>query len=182
MQTRSKSGIFKPKPIFSLHTQTISPIPPNPKAALLDHNCNLAMTTEYNALVKQNTWQRVPRPRDANIIRCHWIFRHKFHADGSLERYKARLVVNGNSQQVGVDCDETFSPVVKPATIRTVLSLAMGRGWQIRQLDVKNAFLHGHLNETVYMHQPPGFYNPSYPDHVCKLQKSLYGLKKAPRT
>ncbi|KAI3735041.1 hypothetical protein L6452_14528 [Arctium lappa] len=123
----------------------------------------------------------LPRPTDTNIIRCHWRFRHKFRSDGTLERYKARLVVNGRSQEVGIDCDETFSFVVKPTTIRTVLSLAMGRKWDIHQLDVKNAFLHGELNETVFMHQPPGFHNPSYPGYVCKLQKSLYGLKQAPR-
>ncbi|GJS64180.1 ribonuclease H-like domain-containing protein [Tanacetum coccineum] len=110
-----------------------------------------------------------------------WLYKHKYNADGSLSRYKARLVANGRSQQQGIDCDETFSPVVKPATIRTVLSLAVSRQWPIHQLDVKNAFLHGHLTETVYMHQPPGFTDSAHSDYVCLLQKLLYGLKQAPR-
>nr|GEV17050.1 ribonuclease H-like domain-containing protein [Tanacetum cinerariifolium] len=110
-----------------------------------------------------------------------WLFKHKFHADGTLSRYKDRLVANGSSQQLGIDCDETFSPVVKPATIRTILSLAVSRKWPIHQLDVKNAFLNGDLSKTVYMHQPPGFVYLRYPHHVCLLQKSLYGLKQAPR-
>lgn len=139
------------------------------------------MQTEYTALQDNETWELVPRPRDHPVIRCMWLFKHKFKSDGSLERYKARLVVNGNSQTVGVDCDETFSPVVKPATIRTVLSLAVSRSWPIHQLDVKNAFLHGELQETVFMHQPPGFYDKRFPNHVCRLKKSLYGLKQAPR-
>ncbi|GKB60374.1 ribonuclease H-like domain-containing protein [Tanacetum coccineum] len=91
------------------------------------------------------------------MVRSMWLFKHKFHADGTLSRYKARLVANGSSQQLGVDFDETFSPVVKPATIRTVLSLVVSRKWPIHQLDVKNAFLNGNLSKTVYMHQPPGF-------------------------
>ncbi|GKF05241.1 ribonuclease H-like domain-containing protein [Tanacetum coccineum] len=82
---------------------------------------------------------------------------HKFHADGTLSRYKARLVANDSSQQLGVDFDKTFSPVVKPATICTVLSLTVSRKWLIHQLDVKNAFLNGDLSEIVYMHQPHGF-------------------------
>ncbi|GJR85977.1 ribonuclease H-like domain-containing protein [Tanacetum coccineum] len=115
------------------------------------------------------------------MVRSMWLFKHKFHADGTLSRYKARLVANGSSQQLGVDFDETFSPVVKPATIRTVLSLGVFRQWPIHQLDVKNDFLNGDLSETVYMHQPPGFVNNRYPHHVCLLQRSLYGLKQAPR-
>jgi hypothetical protein len=93
----------------------------------------------------------------------------------------AMAVGNGAGQQVGIDCGETFSPVVKPATIRTVLSISLSKAWQIHQLDVKNAFLHGELKETVYMHQPLGFKDPNLPHHVCRLRKSLYGLKQAPR-
>ncbi|GKB40855.1 ribonuclease H-like domain-containing protein [Tanacetum coccineum] len=140
-----------------------------------------AMYDEYNALVKNGTWQLVPRPTCVNMVRSMWLFKHKFHADGTLSRYKARLVANGSSQQLGVDFDETFSLVVKPATIRTVLSLAVSRKWPIHQLDVKNAFLNGDLSETVYMHQPPGFVDARFPNHVCRLQRSLYGLKQAPR-
>ncbi|GKA27238.1 ribonuclease H-like domain-containing protein [Tanacetum coccineum] len=90
------------------------------------------------------------------------------------------MVTNGSSQQLGIDCDETFSPVVKPATIRTVLSLALSRHWFVHQLDVKNTFINGNLSKTVYMHQPPGFVDSWYPNHVCRLQRSLYGFKQAP--
>nr|GEX49969.1 ribonuclease H-like domain-containing protein [Tanacetum cinerariifolium] len=139
------------------------------------------MLDEYNALITNGMWVLVPRPQNVNVVRSMCLFKHKFNADGSLSRYKARLIANGRSQQQGIDYDETFSSVVKPATIRTVLSLAVSRAWPIHQLDVKNAFLHGHLSETVYMHQPPGFVDPTHPNHVCLLQKSLYGLKQAPR-
>ncbi|GJT63330.1 ribonuclease H-like domain-containing protein [Tanacetum coccineum] len=115
------------------------------------------------------------------MVRSMWLFKHKFHADGTLSRYKSRLVANGSSQQLGVDFDETFIPVVKPATIRTVLSLVVSRKWPIHQLDVKNAFLNGDLSETIYMNQPPGFVDARFPNHVCHLQRSLYGLKQAPR-
>ncbi|KAJ0836851.1 putative RNA-directed DNA polymerase [Helianthus annuus] len=184
MQTRFKSGIHKPRQHLSLNTETspsISPLPKSHLTALTDPNWKDAMVNEYKALLENNTWELVPRPSNAPVIRCTWLFKHKFHADGTLERHKARLVVNGKSQTVGIDCDETFSPVVKPTTIRTVLSLAVSNAWPIHQLDVKNAFLHGNLKETVYMFQPPGFTSTEHPKYVCKLQKSLYGLKQAPR-
>ncbi|GJV20114.1 ribonuclease H-like domain-containing protein [Tanacetum coccineum] len=123
------------------------------------------MCDEYKALIDNNTWVLVPRPPNVNIVRSMWVYKHKYNADGSLNRYKARLVANGRSQQQGIDCDETFSPVVKPATIRTILSLAVSRQWLIHQLDVKNAFLHGHLTETIYMHQPPGFTDSAHSDY-----------------
>lgn len=139
------------------------------------------MTEEFSALIDNKTWELVPRHPNMNIIRCMWIYKQKLKSDGTLERYKARLVGDGRTQQVGVDCSDTFSPVVKPATIRTVLTIALHHHWDISQLDVKNAFLHGNLHETVFMHQPPGFRDPNFPNHICRLKKSLYGLKQAPR-
>jgi hypothetical protein len=175
------TGHSKPRLPFNLHTSTIEPTPKTLSEALNSPIWNRAMNDEFTALIENKTWELVPRVPNMNIIRCMWIYKQKLKSDGSLERYKARLVGDGRSQQVGIDCDETFSPVVKPTTIRTVLSIALHHGWDISQLDVKNAFLHGTLNETVYMHQPPGFRNQNFPHHVCKLKKSLYGLKQAPR-
>nr|GEV68615.1 ribonuclease H-like domain-containing protein [Tanacetum cinerariifolium] len=134
------------------------------------------MYDEYNALVKNGTWLLVPRPSNVNLVRSTWLFKHKFHGDGTLSRYMARLDANSSNQQHGVDFDKTFSLVVKPATICTVLSLAVSRQWPIHQ------FINGDLSETVYMHQPPGFVDSHYPNHVCLSQRSLYGLKQAPRT
>jgi hypothetical protein len=139
------------------------------------------MLDEYNALMQNNTWCLVPRPAGVNLVSGKWVFRHKLNPDGSLARYKARWVVRGFSQQPGVDYGETFSPVVKPTTIRVVLSLATSQNWPLHQLDVKNAFLHGNLDEVVYCQQPSGFVDSSLPHHVCRLNKSLYGLKQAPR-
>ncbi|GKC67352.1 ribonuclease H-like domain-containing protein, partial [Tanacetum coccineum] len=167
IHTRSMSGITKLKIPFNFSASTtLSPIPQNPKDALSDTNWSHAMTDEFNALIDNNTWVLVPRTPDMHVIRSMWIFRHKMKSGSSFERYKARLVGDGRSQQLGVDCNETFSPVVKPATIQMVLSIALSKSWSIHQLDVKNAFLHGTLNEIVYMHQPFVFRDPHYPNHV----------------
>jgi hypothetical protein len=139
------------------------------------------MEEEYAALLANRTWDLVPRPPGSNVIIGKWIWTYKRWADGTLERYKACWVLRGFTQWPGVDYDETFSPVVKPATVRTVLSLALTRSWPVHQLDVKNAFLHGLLIETVYYSQPARFVDSSCPDMVCRLNRSLYGLKQAPR-
>nr|GEV40746.1 ribonuclease H-like domain-containing protein [Tanacetum cinerariifolium] len=128
-----------------------------------------AMYDEYNALVKNGTRLLVPRPAGVNMVLSMWLFKHKFHADGTLSRYKARLVANGSNQQLGVDFDETFSPVVKPATIRMVLSLDVTCKWSIHQLNVKNDFLNGDLSKTVYMHQPPSFVDARQGSQVSYL-------------
>ncbi|GJU68434.1 ribonuclease H-like domain-containing protein [Tanacetum coccineum] len=154
---------------MNCHVTTTSPLPHSHLHTVSDPNWKKAMVDEYNALISNGTWVFMPRPANVNVVNSMWLFRHKFNAYGSLSRYKARLVANGRSQQQGIDCDETFIPVVKPATIRTVLSLAVLQDWSIPQLDVKNAFLHGHLSETVYMHQPLGFVDTSHPDYYCNL-------------
>ncbi|GJX37518.1 ribonuclease H-like domain-containing protein [Tanacetum coccineum] len=119
MVTRAQVGTVKPNPRFQGHVSHISPLPKSPSIALFDPNWRDVMYDEYNALIKNSTWILVPKPPNVNVVRSMWLFQHKYHADGSLSRYKARLVANGPSQQFGVDCDETFSLVVKPATIRT---------------------------------------------------------------
>jgi hypothetical protein len=138
------------------------------------------MTDEFDALQRTNTWVLVPRPSGVNIDPSKWIFKTKQRPDGSVDKYKARLVARGFTQQLGIDYGDTFSPVVKPATVRLVLSLAVSRGWSLRQVDISNAFLHGFLSEDVYMQLPPGFEDARFPSHVCKLQKALYGLKQSP--
>ena len=135
------------------------------------------MEQEYQALLQNETWTLVPPPPRVNIIDSKWVFKVKKHADGSIERYKARLVAKGFKQRHGLDYEDTFSPVVKPTTIRFLLSLLVSRGWSLRQLDVQNAFLHGLLEEEVYMRQPPGFVDHAQPHHLCRLTKALYGLK-----
>jgi histone deacetylase 1/2 len=133
------------------------------------------------ALMKNGTWHLVPAQKGKNVISCKWVYKVKKKVDGSIDCYKARLVAKGLKQRYGIDYEDTFSPVVKAATIRLILSIVVSRGWSLRQLDVQNAFLHGILDEEVYMYQPPGYEVKGKKIFVCKLDKALYGLKQAPR-
>lgn len=139
-----------------------------------------AMKDEMNSHKVNGTWTLVPRPSKPKALTGRWVFRHKYHLDGSIKQYKARYVVKGYLQKPGIDYEETFAPVARHESIRLLLALAASDSMKIGQFDVKTAFLYGILKEEIYMEQPEGFIDESKPNHVCKLIKSLYGLKQAP--
>lgn len=154
------------------------------------------MNEELESLELNHTWEVTDLPPQRKAIGSKWLYKTKFNADGSLDKYKARLVILGNHQRPGEDYNQTFAPVAKMTTVRSLLAVAALQGWDIQQMDVKNAFLHGDLEEDVYIKLPLGYsaqgtriqvlsegesYSPAPTIQVCKLHKSLYGLKQAPR-
>lgn len=185
--TRLQQGITKPKirtdgtVRWCMAAISFAEEPATVDDALGDPKWVEAMNSEHQALLCNGTWRLVPRPKGKNIIGCKWVYKVKRNSDGSIDRYKARLVAKGYKQRYGIDYEDTFSRVVKAATIRLIMSIAVSRGWSLCQLDVQNAFLHGVLDEEVYMHQPPGYEGKSHHNFVCKLDKAIYGLKQAPR-
>ncbi len=140
-----------------------------------------AMQEEYESLIANGTWELTPIPKGRNPIGCKWVFRAKRDASGNVVRYKARLVAKGFAQVQGVDFHETFAPVAKFTTIRCILAIGAAMDLEIHQMDVKTAFLNGDLEEDIYMVQPEGFVHQGKENYVCKLKKSLYGLKQSPR-
>jgi len=138
------------------------------------------MQEEIQALEANNTWLIVPLPPHKKPIGCKWVYKVKFTADDTVERYKERLVAKGYNQMEGLNYQDTFSPVVK--MVKSVLSIDVASHWHIHQMDVYNAFLQGDLNEEVYMSLPEGFSSQGETSGmVCRLVKSLYGLKQASR-
>jgi transposase InsO family protein len=194
MITRSKTGSLKPKnfgdykvfystkhPLLALYSSLTVAEPSCFSDAVKSPSWREAMNQEFDALLKNHTWSLCPLPPGRHPVRTKWVYKLKHKPDGSIERYKARLVAKGFDQRSGIDYTDTFSPVIKPSTVRVVLAIAVHFNWPIRQLDISNAFLHGKLQEDVYMTQPQGFVHPEFPGHVCKLHKAIYGLKQAPR-
>ena len=155
-------------------------IPRNYKEAFKDKRWRDAVKVEVDALEVSRTWDVVDLPAGKKAIGSKWVFTIKYNADGTIERYKRRLVCCGNHQVEGEDYEETFAPVAKMDTVRTLLEVAAAKSLEVHQMDVHNAFLHGDLEEEVYMRMPPGFQSDD-PNKVCRLRKSLYGLKQAPR-
>ena len=139
------------------------------------------MRDEFNSLLKNETWELVPRPKNTNIVGCRWVYKAKRDSVGSLDKFKSRLVAKGFTQTEGVDYGEVFSPVARFPTIRTLLAFANVHDLEIHHMDVKTAFLNGKLDCDIFMEQPEGFVDVKHPDYVCKLKKGLYGLKQSAR-
>lgn len=154
--------------------------PRNYSEAMKDPRWKEAMAQELKALEANGTWTLEHLPPGKTPIGCKWVYKIKRQADGSIERFKARLVAKGFTQVEGLDFHETFAPVAKLVSVRCLLTVSLFKKWELHQLDVHNAFLHGDLEEEVYMQVPPG-YQCNQSGLVCRLQKSLYGLKQASR-
>jgi hypothetical protein len=140
-----------------------------------------SMVEEYDSIVKNSAWEIVPRPVDKLVVGSKWIYKVNQVDDGSLEKYKARFVARGFSQIEGIDYDDTFAPVARTSSIRSILALSAQMGWRINQMDVKTVFLNKIIEEEVYIEQPEGFETFDRDSHVCRLKRALYGLKQAPR-
>jgi hypothetical protein len=140
-----------------------------------------AIDEEMAALDANATWELIALPKDKKAIGCKWVYKIKHNANGFVSKYKARLVAKGYAQTYGIDYEETYSPVAKMTTVRTIIAMEATKGWSLHQMDVKNVFLHGDLQEELYMEQPLGYVDQTHPNLVYRLKKALYSLKQAPR-
>ncbi|GAA0175159.1 transmembrane signal receptor [Lithospermum erythrorhizon] len=138
------------------------------------------MEREIEALELNHTWKIINLPPDHRPIGCKWVYKVKRKSDGSLDKYKARLVVKGYNQVEGLDYYDSFFPVAKSVTVRLVLAIVAAKGWLLHQMNINNIFLHGFLDEEIYMTLPEGYKEEEKPK-VCKLTRSLYDLKQASR-
>ena len=139
-----------------------------------------AATLEFNILVGNDTWEIVKLPPGAKVIDSGWVFKVKMNSDGSVEHFKGRIVAKGYPQRPGIDFTDTFAHTLHPATLRFIIAMVTIEDWELRSVDITSAFTNGVLEEEIYMRQPEGF-RIGGPDMVCKLKKSLYGLKQAAR-
>jgi len=135
------------------------------------------MDEKMAALDVNATWELVALLEVKKTIGYKWVYKVKHNADRSMNRYKTRLVAKGYAQTYGIDYEETYSPIAKMTTVRAIITMAIAKGWSLHQMDVKNVFLHGDLQEEVYMEQPPGYVDQTHFNLVCRLKKALYGLK-----
>ena len=140
-----------------------------------------AMTEEVSSLLRNGTWELVPRPKNRKIISSKWVLKLKKDANGNPIRFKARVVARGFTQVQGIDFKETFAPTLRISPMRLVWGITAALNLELHHLDVETAFLHGDLEEEIYMEQPPHFQDSTHPSFVCKLKKSIYGLKQSPR-
>ncbi|GJU26448.1 retrovirus-related pol polyprotein from transposon TNT 1-94 [Tanacetum coccineum] len=155
--------------------------PKNVNEALGDESWIVAMQEELNQFIANDVWELVPQPKNMTIIGTKWVFRNKLDENGVVSRNKARLVAQGYNQKEGIDYNETYALVARLESIRIFLAYACALDFKLFQMDVKNTFLNGFINEEVYVAQPPGFIDFEKLDHVYKLKKALYGLKQAPK-
>jgi hypothetical protein len=137
----------------------------------------IAMKDEMKSMDDNQVWDLVVLPEGSKTVGSKWVYKTKRDSKGNIERYKARLVAKGFTQKDGIDYKETFSPVSKKDSLRIVLAMVAHYDLELHQMEVKTAFLNGELEEEVYMKQPEGFLAPGDEDKVCKLRKSIYGLK-----
>jgi len=139
------------------------------------------MKKEYDTLRENKTWILVPRPNDKKILTNRWVFKTKTNKNGEIEKYKARLVARGHTQELGIDYEEVFAPVARYETIRTLFAASVNEEMHVHQMDVISAYVQGELNEDIYMEQPEMFIEHGHEEKVCKLLKPLYGLKQSGR-
>ncbi|GMF37173.1 unnamed protein product [Phytophthora fragariaefolia] len=142
-----------------------------------------ALDLEYQSLLENGTWKLTGLPSGHKALPCHWVLAIKYNADGTVERFKARLVAQGNHQEYGVNCDDVYARVARFESLRLVLAIGTILDCHIHQMDVSTEFLNGSMEgeHKVYMYQPPGYKLAGYESMVCELRKSIYGLKQAPK-
>lgn len=165
------------------HSASIDKSPTYRMAMASSEKCewDRAMKVEIDSFIDRNVFTLVPRPTGRKIISCRWHLKKKLNPDGSIQKFKARLVARGFTQREGIDYQETFAPSSRQESLKAFLAINGHKDWDVVQLDVVGAFLYGELDEEVYLSQPEGFVNPEFPNHVWRLNSSLYGLKQSAR-